>query len=129
MTLKGRAAVDRHCNKCGHSETILAAVGTFFGSAADFCTKCDEPWDGSDPYYPVQTQVTVRDTPFGRVRHLTIDRLDGEDGISWDDLQRAKNEMLGPEVCCVEFYPPAGRVVNEINRRHLWECPEGWLPL
>lgn len=75
-----------------------------------------------------QTQVTERDTPFGRVRHLSVERVDGRSGISWDDLQGLKDEFLGPESCCVEFFPPAWRVVDEINRRHLWECPEEWLP-
>jgi hypothetical protein len=35
--------------------------------------------------------------------------------------------MLGPEVLCVEVYPPAADVVNERNMRHLWEVPEGVL--
>lgn len=36
--------VDRHCEKCGHSETLTAIVEGFFSSDADFCTKCGEPW-------------------------------------------------------------------------------------
>jgi hypothetical protein len=29
----------------------------------------------------------------------------------------------------VEIYPPAHRVVNELNMRHLWEIPEDVLPI
>ena len=44
----------RECSHCGHKDDIEAAVGMsdgqgnttyIFGSAADFCTKCDKPWN------------------------------------------------------------------------------------
>lgn len=37
--------------------------------------------------------------------------------------QRCKKWDTCPEVCCVEFYPAERDVVNERNRRHLWEMP------
>jgi len=60
--------------------------------------------------------------------HLVVWKEDGSDGITWDELQALKDEILGPEVACVEVYPPASQVVNEVNRRHLWvidwdSCP------
>lgn len=42
------------------------------------------------------------------------------DGITWDELQRIKNETLGEEVWCVECYPAQSKVVNVSNMRHLW---------
>lgn len=77
----------------------------------------------------MQYNVTVLEcaTPWGG-RHLTVEREDGKDGIPWDALQRIKDEYLGPEVCAIEFYPPANDVVNERNRRHLWEAPENMEP-
>lgn len=55
------------------------------------------------------------------VNHLRKDRLGRwRDGITWDDLQRVKNECLGEEVWCVEVYPAESAMVNENNQRHLW---------
>lgn len=68
------------------------------------------------------------DTSWGPTRHLAVERRDGRDGIPWDDLQALKDEYLGPEVCAVEFYPAVGDVVNERNRRHLWEVSDFMVP-
>lgn len=45
---------------------------------------------------------------------------DWRDGITWDELQRVKNETLGPDVWCVEVYPPESELVDVANMRHLW---------
>lgn len=53
------------------------------------------------------------------------------DGITWDELQRVKNECLGPETWCVEVYPAESELVNVSNMRHLWvlnEPPETRFP-
>ena len=42
------------------------------------------------------------------------------DGITWDELQRVKNECLGEGVWCVEVYPAQNKLVNVSNIRHLW---------
>ena len=76
-----------------------------------------------------QVQVLETEAPWGWCRHLTVQRTDGKDGITWDQLQRIKNEYLGPHAAAVEFYPPDTRVVNELNMRHLWEVPEEWVPM
>jgi hypothetical protein len=70
------------------------------------------------------TQVLDVQTAWGPARHLVVGRYDGKPGISWDVLQALKNEMLGPDACAVEFFPPAHKVVDEVNRRHLWEVPK-----
>jgi hypothetical protein len=79
------------------------------------------------PQYRVQI-VEVR-APWGFTRHMKVQRADGKSGISWDDLQRLKDEHLGPDILAVELYPPAHRVVDELNMRHLWEVPEHVLPI
>lgn len=52
------------------------------------------------------------------------------DGISWDDLQRVKEEIGLGSAWMVECYPPDQEVVNVANVRHLWVLPEppsfGW---
>lgn len=74
-------------------------------------------------------QVLEVHAAWGWSRHLKVQRTNGKGGITWDELQRIKDEYLGPDVAAVEFYPPARAVVNELNMRHLWEVPEDWLPM
>lgn len=71
------------------------------------------------------TFCTERWTEWGAVLHLRVLRVDGRDGISWDDLQRIKNEIVGADRLAVEVYPPEAELVNEVNMRHLWVLPEG----
>lgn len=40
--------------------------------------------------------------------------------ISWDDLQRLKNEAGFADKWAVECFPPDDCVVNVANMRHLW---------
>ncbi len=51
-----------------------------------------------------------------------VSRYKGEwsDGITWDDLQRIKDEVGYAESCAVEVYPPVSKVVNVANIRHIW---------
>ncbi len=71
--------------------------------------------------------VLYRQRIDGQVR-LTVNstRRNGKswrDGITWDELQRIKQETLG-DVWCVEVYPPEPEVVNVSNMRHLWVLDE-----
>ena len=43
-----------------------------------------------------------------------------KDGISWDDLQRLKNEAGFADKWAVECFPPTDDLVNVANMRHLW---------
>ena len=65
----------------------------------------------------MQIQVLETKAPWGWCRHVKVQRVDGNDGITWDELQQIKDEYLGPEVTTVEFFPPATNVVNELNAR------------
>ena len=53
-----------------------------------------------------------------------------EDGMTWDDLMKIKNQIGYGDRWAVEVYPPDGNVVNVANMRHLWILPErlavGW---
>ncbi len=55
--------------------------------------------------------------------HLYVEKRSGRDGISWDVLQRIKNELVGEDVAMAEVYPAQNNVVDECNRRHLWAIP------
>lgn len=66
------------------------------------------------------TVNSVRRMPNRKRRNGT----DWRDGITWDELQRIKNETLGPDVWCVEVYPSESKLVNVSNMRHLWPLEE-----
>lgn len=62
-------------------------------------------------------------------RRLTVNRTrrngrDWRDGITWDELQRVKNETIGEDAWCIENYPAQSEVVNISNMRHLFVLDE-----
>lgn len=65
---------------------------------------------------------------------LSVRRLDRQPIHDWRDLQRIKNELVGPEHEAVELYPAESRLVDSSNQYHLWclesptaRFPFGWL--
>jgi len=64
-------------------------------------------------------QVAVRELGEGGV-HLSIKRIDQGPVHDWRDLQRIKDELLGPECEAVELYPAQSRMVDGANQFHLW---------
>lgn len=70
-------------------------------------------------------QVYRREVPDGDALQLAVRRIDEEDGISWDDLQRIKNEIAGDRRVAVEVYPEAAEVMDQANMRHLFVLPAG----
>lgn len=72
-----------------------------------------------------QYLVQEFDAPAPAVVRLSVNRaaLAGdrwEDGISWEELQRIKNECGYSAFDAVEVFPAAADVVNVANMRHLW---------
>lgn len=63
-------------------------------------------------------QVTIFDD--GPMIHLSIKRIDRETIHDWRDLQRIKNELVGPENEGVEIYPAESRKVDTANQYHIW---------
>jgi hypothetical protein len=64
-------------------------------------------------------QVLVRDIGEGWV-HLSIKRIDQLAIHDWRDLQRIKDELVGPDCEAIELYPASSRVVDQANQYHLW---------
>jgi hypothetical protein len=91
--------------------------------------KYDETWRNN------RYQVSIRRFPCEAFKdddgtpltmaYVTIKRNDKESIHDWRDLQRIKNELLGPEVEAVELYPAESRLVDTSNQYHLWALPEG----
>ena len=64
-------------------------------------------------------QVAMRETGAASC-HLSIKRLDQAPIHDWRDLQRIKNELVGPECEAVELYPADSRLVDTSTQYHLW---------
>ncbi|MGH8898799.1 MAG: DUF7694 domain-containing protein [Egibacteraceae bacterium] len=56
----------------------------------------------------------------GELAHLSIKRNDKNPLHDWRDLQRIKNEILGPEEEACELYPAESRLIDGANQFHLW---------
>ncbi len=65
--------------------------------------------------------------------HLDIRRHDAGAVTSWQEFQRIKNELVGPEHEAVELFPAESRLIDTSNQYHLWvfadpanRFPLGW---
>ena len=56
----------------------------------------------------------------GDFAHISIRRQDRAAIHDWRDLQRIKNELLGPEAEAIELYPAESRLTDSANQYHLW---------
>lgn len=56
---------------------------------------------------------------------LSIKRRDKGPIRNWRDMQRLKNEIVGPEREACELYPSEKRLYDTANQYHLWVLPEG----
>ena len=61
-----------------------------------------------------------RDHPWGLMVELSIKTRDKQAYHDWRDLQRIKNEVLGPEWEGVELFPAESRLVDTANQYYLW---------
>ena len=71
------------------------------------------------------------DHPMGKWIHLSIKDHDRSARHDWRDLQRIKNELVGPECEAIEIYPAESRLVDTANQYHLyvfqdWKPPQGF---
>lgn len=83
--------------------------------------------------YAVRLIAMRGQAPFGDVVCLTVRTHDHQARHDWRELQRIKNEIVGPSVEAVEVYPSEDRLVDNSNYYHLFcfprlETEDGWLP-
>lgn len=83
-------------------------------------------------YVNSRYQVMIRGVNVSMI-HMSIRRLDRGPIHDWRDLQRIKNELVGPEYEAVELYPAESRLVDTSNQYSLWvvmdityRFPFGW---
>lgn len=79
--------------------------------------------------YQVQVYRGIKPDGFPEVIWLSVKRRDKKAflGKDWRDLQRVKNELVGPEHEAVELYPAESRLVDTSNQYHLWVFAEAGL--
>jgi hypothetical protein len=56
--------------------------------------------------------------------HLSIRRNDRRPVTNWRDLQKIKNELVGPECEGVQIFPAESRLVDNANQYHLYVCAD-----
>ncbi len=47
----------------------------------------------------------------------------------WREMQNIKNEIFGPEVTAIEYYPAESNLLDDKNIYWLWILPEDHLPI
>lgn len=67
----------------------------------------------------------------GPMQHLMIRSVEGAGNIvghepSWQDLQRIKNELCGPETEALQVYPRRSDVMDQVDMYHLFVLPGAW---
>jgi len=76
--------------------------------------------------YQVNIRMVPPVEPFGRILWLSIKRRDKRSMHDWRDIQRIKNELIGPEFEAVEIYPAESRLHDTANQYHLWVFADGY---
>lgn len=92
------------------------------GIEAELRTPIFKNWQYQVARKEQDTGQTREDGRAGTAKlvHLSIKRLDQKPARDWRDLQRIKNELLGPGCEAVELFPSEERLVDLANQTHLW---------
>lgn len=80
--------------------------------------------DGSMCFLNDRYSVVFVQLPSGWIWLEVVPR-DGLPVRRWRDLQRIKNELVGPEREAVELFPAESRLHDPCNAYDLWVAPEG----
>lgn len=117
----------------------LAKADTQGRTAADYRALYEQAMLGEmyrNSRYQVAVNRQIVDDGEGGVQemvHLSIKRNDQKTIHDWRDMQRIKNELVGPECEGIELYPAESRCVDTANQYHMWcvnsgtfRWPVGW---
>jgi len=88
-------------------------------------TGFDEAYENSR-YFVLLRRIA---SPLGPCTHLSLRRADRDAVHDWREMQRIKNELVGPEVEALELYPAESRLVDQANQFHLWCFPGARIPI
>lgn len=91
-------------------------------------THPNHPWPNNADRAWVNNRFLVLGIPFTwrgqKCGWLEIQRNDGRPGIGWAEIQKIKNQLLGPEAFAFEVYPRESELVDDFNVYHLWVPPQ-----
>ena len=84
--------------------------------------QMDRYWESDDGYTVGSRQIK---TDWGTVEHVTITRVNEEDGdIPWAVKQSIKDELFGIRSTAIEVFPSKKNLVDVMNVYHLWVLPK-----
>lgn len=79
--------------------------------------------------YTVMVYDNSPTTKGGAIRVMVQNHTDTQIVMHWDELQKIKNQIFGPEAVAVEYYPAESQLINDHNIYWLWLFPDGSLPI
>lgn len=71
-------------------------------------------------FFKKNSIYTVQAFRYGENIVFGIRRHDQGTNVGWADKQRVKNELFGPNVQAIEFFPPESELVDDANIYWLW---------
>lgn len=88
----------------------------------NWSSQMDRYWESDDGYTVSSRQIK---TDWGTVEHVTIMRVNEEDGdIPWAVKQAIKDELFGTRAVAIEVFPSKKNLVDVMNVYHLWVLPK-----
>lgn len=66
----------------------------------------------------------INNTPLGPVTHLAI-RTATNAELTWSELQRLKNELMGEDRMAIQVYPRQADLIDAADMYHLWVFEPG----
>lgn len=111
------------------AEAEVREIAEKFGLSEEAARRQMERVLRNEVWINSRYQVNIDRSPeigegWPKMIHLSIKRRDKEVIHDWRDLQRIKNELIGPEHEAVELYPAESRLVDAANQYHLWVLAE-----
>ena len=98
----------------------MVAVAERFGGSADDVRHLLADAESAELWINQTYQVMLRHFPETRAAYVSIKRIDQAPLRAWRDIQRIKDQLLGPDCEAVELFPAQGRLVDTANQYHLW---------
>jgi hypothetical protein len=90
------------------------------GPGSKFCREVGADYWFANSRYQVLVKFETAPEGAPPAVHLSIKAHDKRCVHDWRDMQRIKNEILGPEAEGVEIYPAESRLMDEANQFHIY---------
>jgi hypothetical protein len=117
---------DRRAMESHRRKLQIPAVGGAFVEIprSGWPTEIEPPIGMTRLFKNARLLVFFCDRP-GGLQLMMVQRIDGRDGLTWDELYETKNVLGFADFEAVEIYPRVDMLVNVANMRHLWLLPNG----